>query len=541
MGLGVLDPAVHRLVPGTVALGEQALSQSIDGIHLKKGTGRHADVVLSPQPSDDPNDPLNWPYYQKLVILGIIVLGACFCVCCTGPLLNASLYVLSLELNRSFADLALLSGYQILVAAASGPFVSIFAAKYGKRAVLLFSSVACLVGTIICSCAQTYNTLLAGRIVQGLCLAAWESLPFTIVGDLFFVHERGLWTTVVSFMMTAVSNLTSVIAGQIVVATSWHALFHILNGCLGLLIILQFFFMPETAYRRIPVDLTQIALEPESDDKAQSANVSQVENRPSGQPIAKKTYVQSLALYTGTYDDRSLLHNLFSLLVVCTNLGALWTVIITGAVSSFYVAMAYVTAQLFGPPPYGLSAAGIGNLSIGPFLGGAIGSVLAAIVMDPLCLWLVKKNKGVFEPEFRLLLNIVGICCPVGLFAFGALAKSQGDIIVIDFTWGLTLFGIAFIGAPCSAYAIDAYHELSNEIFIISIMFKNFLFYAYSYFVNNWVGDSGPAIPFYTFGGISFGLLATTVIVYMFGKRYRLYWSTRTWTKKSDMDATARV
>jgi hypothetical protein len=26
---------------------------------LKHGTGRYADVILVPQPSDDPNDPLN--------------------------------------------------------------------------------------------------------------------------------------------------------------------------------------------------------------------------------------------------------------------------------------------------------------------------------------------------------------------------------------------------------------------------------------------------------------------------------------------------
>lgn len=30
---------------------------------LKHGKGRYKDVILVPQPSDSPNDPLNWPQW----------------------------------------------------------------------------------------------------------------------------------------------------------------------------------------------------------------------------------------------------------------------------------------------------------------------------------------------------------------------------------------------------------------------------------------------------------------------------------------------
>lgn len=218
MGLGVLEPSSAGPVPGTVILADESPPATNGTNNLKRGSGKHSEIILTPQPTDDPNDPLNWPYYQKVLIVSIIVYRACLCACCTGPLLNASYYVLTIELQRSFADLALLTGYQILVAGATGPIVSALSTKYGKRAVFLFSSLAYLVGTIIGSCSQTYNTLLAGCIVQGLSLVCWESLPFTIVADLFFVQERGLWITVMSFTLTAVSNLSSVIAGQIVAA-----------------------------------------------------------------------------------------------------------------------------------------------------------------------------------------------------------------------------------------------------------------------------------------------------------------------------------
>jgi hypothetical protein len=93
-----------------------------------------------------------------------------------------------------------------------------------------------------------------------------------------------------------------------------------------------------------------------------------------------------------------------------------------------------------------------------------------------------------------------------------------------DFMWGLTLCGIAFIVGPCSAYAIDAFRGMSNEIFVANVMFKDFLFFGYSYFVNDWVASAGTAGPFYIFGAVSAGLLVTTIFTYIFGKRYRSFW-----------------
>lgn len=43
---------------------------------LRHGTGKDVDIVLSPQPSQDPNDPLNWPHWKKEVIVAILSLGA---------------------------------------------------------------------------------------------------------------------------------------------------------------------------------------------------------------------------------------------------------------------------------------------------------------------------------------------------------------------------------------------------------------------------------------------------------------------------------
>ena len=47
-------------VPGTVLLDDQSAHAEDVAGGLKHGTGRDTHIVLSPQPSEDPNDPLNW-------------------------------------------------------------------------------------------------------------------------------------------------------------------------------------------------------------------------------------------------------------------------------------------------------------------------------------------------------------------------------------------------------------------------------------------------------------------------------------------------
>lgn len=70
MGLGVLEPKTSlQHVQGTTLLDVHDQTSADNSPYLKKGTGRNAHVVLIPQPSDDLNDPLNWPLWQRDFLL----------------------------------------------------------------------------------------------------------------------------------------------------------------------------------------------------------------------------------------------------------------------------------------------------------------------------------------------------------------------------------------------------------------------------------------------------------------------------------------
>lgn len=220
--LGIINDTKLPHVPGTVILEESAAHSEATTGGLKHGTGSNANIVLVPQPSNDPNDPLNWPMTKKLTALGITCWGAVLYAAVVSAMLNAAFAEMSVEINTTIADLVLTSGYQTLVVGVTGPLFSALARKWGKRPIFLLASIICLVADIIGSCVNSYEGVLASRILQGFAIAPYESLIFTIISDLFFVHERGLYASIINFILAGISNLTGVIAGPIASNLGWR-------------------------------------------------------------------------------------------------------------------------------------------------------------------------------------------------------------------------------------------------------------------------------------------------------------------------------
>ncbi|KAH7355737.1 major facilitator superfamily domain-containing protein [Pyrenochaeta sp. MPI-SDFR-AT-0127] len=540
MGLGILDthPGIEVL-PGTVVLAEKEAHSEELTKFLKHGKGRYAHIVLSPQPSDDPNDPLNWPMIKKWALVATLALGAATVAGTIGPLLNASLFLVANEFDRPIGDIAIVAGYQLLVAASSAPFISVISRKFGKRPVFLLASFLPLTGTIVGSASNTYTSLLTARIVQGFGAAAYESLIFSVHGDLFFVHERGYYNTIQTFVLNCSSILASVVTGPISDSLGWRYLFHILIAVLGLQLLLVFFLVPETTYHRPANDLVQevlaVTTEGTFSDKNESiekevhfATLSNaVEQSTAATPTnvpAIKTYIQSLAIYTGVHSNESWLSLFVGPFIACTNIGALWSIVVSGGLTSFFVGVSFLPAQLFSIPPYNLTTAGVGYTSIGPFIGGTLGCAFLGLLIDPLAVFLSRRNCGVYEPEFRLPLGLLGLISAAGFFAFGYTAQYQMDIYLICFVWGVALFGVCITVGVSITYALDAYRTMSNEIFLANIMFKNFLFYGYTYFVNQWTAKNGPRDLLYTFAGVNVAMVLTVVPMYVWGKRSRAFW-----------------
>jgi MFS family permease len=533
--LGILEDNKLPHVPATVTLDQPTEHGDIPVTALKHGTGRFHHIVLVPQPSDDPNDPLNWPQFKKVSAIMIIALGSCLYASVVSGLLNAGLFVIAAELNRPIGKIALIGGYQLLVAASTGAFTSAFSRKYGKRPVYLVSSLFGLLGSIIGSATDSYSGLLAARIIQGGSTAAYEGIIFSTIGDLFFVHERGLYMAILQFALGAISMFANVITGPITTNLGWKWLFHLCIVFTGLQTLLVFFFYPETQFKREQILNIDETVEGELVVKGQAvhdhvrhAEESKAEATTAQVYLstpAKKSYLQSLAVYTGIYTPENLLQLIIAPFASCANLAALWVIVISGTVTATYVAQAITLAQIFSPPPYLLSPTGVGNLFLGPFIGCVICTALVGPLNDVFIRWCAHRNNGVYEPEYRLPLTALGLFSGVGMMVFGHLCQVQANMYAAAAAYGINMFGITALNITVCSYGLDAFRDMSSDIFVMAIIYKNFLFYGFANFVNNWLASAGPAHVFYVFGGLNFALVASAVVFFFFGKRYRSFWA----------------
>jgi len=123
---------------------------------------------------------------------------------------------------------------------------------------------------------------------------------------------------------------------------------------------------------------------------------------------------------------------LYSAAVYACSLG--WLVVISESVAVIYRSRS----------SYHLSALSTGLVYLGPFIGGVLGSAVAGKVSDLVVRGMARRNKGVYEPEFRLVMMVpVTVCMVGGLIGFGWSA-GVGDVWIVPTVWfGVVAFGCA--------------------------------------------------------------------------------------------------
>ena len=106
------------------------------------------------------------------------------------------------------------------------------------------------------------------------------------------------------------------------------------------------------------------------------------------------------------------------------------------------------THQVFAAPPYNFNPATIGLLNFAILVGGFIGLATAGPLSDWVSMRATKRNRGIREPEFRLvallpywIINVIGNC----VVAFGYQYQWNWKVIVFI---GYTCAGIQTVALP---------------------------------------------------------------------------------------------
>ena len=432
----------------------------------------------------------NWPLWKRDSI--IIILSIISVIASTlSPLLAANTVTLSLLFERSFTQMALATGYHLLGVGLAGFLFVASARVWGKRHLYLLGTVLIIISSAWGGATKhNYKSLLWARIFQGIGLAPFEALVNASVGDLYFVHERGKRMALSNLALFGGAFFTPILVGKITHTIGWPWSFYFIAIFCGAMLPFVFFFVPETAFRRNDTDSTDLkgkksarydsALESNAleghvvkktlngSQSPDSGNPTFLEKRTGGisehrlsQPTPKKTtFVQSLLPFNGRKTDESFLKLVLRPLPLFLHPAVFWACLIQGTLIGWTVMIGVVLAAIFLGPPLWFDEVKTGYMYTGPFVGAVLGFLLAGLLSDWSANLMMKRNRGVFEPEFRIVLVIVQLIfgC-AGLYGFGITANSveRYGWFWPDFFYALEVMGMV-LGAVASAlYIVDAH------------------------------------------------------------------------------------
>lgn len=352
--------------------------QGADTQRLKHGTGRFSHVLLVPQPSDSPNDPLNWPTWRKDVILFIVGMSAAV-VGAYGPMLGPGFVPIAAELGITVEILSQATAWLILTLGICVFFMNPLAKIYGKRPIYVFASAVLFAVSIWGGVAENYGSFLGSRILGALGMAPYEVLVQATISDLYFVHERATrlaaWNL---FLLCGIAG-AGFISGYIIEDLGYQWTFWVCAILFGIFGVGILFYVPETTYIR-PTVVSDILAKTGIQDQERGAEHEtidekgvHVEHRELSSKITgngshananaeqKMSYMSSLRLYTGRYSDAKVWKIFTRPIIMFFYPCVLWGFLIYGTTLTWIVVFSVVNGVLFTAPPYNFTVGQTGT------------------------------------------------------------------------------------------------------------------------------------------------------------------------------------
>lgn len=446
-----------------------------------------------------------------------------------SPLLAANTLTLTLHFGESFTKIALLTGWHLLGVGLAGFFFVASARVWGKRHLYLLGTVIIILSSIWGGASgKSYNSLVAARFFQGVGLAPFEALVNVSVGELYFVHERGLRMAFSNLCLFGGAFFTPVIVGIMTHKLGWEWTFYFIaiftTGLLPFVVL----YCPETAYVRdesFNVDShlqrggkQDFDNEYRSDSSHELRNNSNTNDTETFTPekadntatsvqdrdhsiqnihqYAPFTFItrENIALFSGRKTSENFFHVLLRPFPLFLHPSFLWACLTQGMLIGWTVLIGIVLAAIMLGAPLWFNEVETGYMYTGAFVGALIGFAISGLMGDAFMIRLTKLNNGIYEPEFRMLLVIpMMIIGCAGIFGFGITGNDTWKYgwFWPDFFFGAEVAGMVLGAVSSALYIVDAHRELAIEGFTCLLVFKNIFSFGLTFSGYDWLRDAG--------------------------------------------------
>jgi MFS family permease len=145
----------------------------------------------------------------------------------------------------------------------------------------------------------------------------------------------------------------------------------------------------------------------------------------------------------------------------------LWSSLVYALAVGWLIVLSESVAHIYRDVSYNFSPLQVGLVYISPFVGGVLGTAVAGKVSDLVVRYMARKNDGVYEPEFRLVMAIpITISTVIGLMGFGWSAEEKDNWIVPTVFFGVISFGCSLASTTAVTFVVDSYRVYAGEALV---------------------------------------------------------------------------
>ncbi|KAI5969088.1 hypothetical protein CANMA_001893 [Candida margitis] len=524
--------------PGTVHLVD--MHSSLD---VKKGEGN---IILHPQPSSNVNDPLRWSKTKRNFQFALLWFWS-FMLALNLNFMTPLFSDWIVEFHTTYSELGVAVALGYLGLGVGVLFIQPTALKLGKVFVYRLGTILAIVACAMGSQSSNIGYFHAFRILAGLAASPVDTLVEISANDLFFHHERSTAFSSLILALYGGTDLGPVAAGYIADSMDWSWCYYILIIIFVPLLVLQFFWMEETTFRRPTGEEEhleeEILFQIKSQEPGQSVASREqkdnievvVDSSSDDEDQAKLTYWQKHKLYHTEHNDtRSWLSIFVKPLYLVTFPAVVWSGMIYGF-QMFWLSLTVNTqSEIYSGAPYNFSVNNVGLTTLGLFVGSVVGMFYGGPFVDWFAIKMAKRNNGILEPEHRLHTMLVPtILNAAGILAYG-LGSYYGSHWAISVVLGLGFMGFAMgsSGAICLVYAVECYEKLASESLVLILFIRNMIGMGFSFAISPWIDAQGLMKTTFTMFALSVFVNGSYLLMIWKGKAIRR-WSKARYEKVS--------
>ncbi|KAK2805608.1 hypothetical protein FQN50_006123 [Emmonsiellopsis sp. PD_5] len=240
-------------------------------------------------------------------------------------------------------------------------------------------------------------------------------------------------------------------------------------------------------------------------------------------------FVGSLQLWNGRLSRDSWFRVMVRPFILFAYPAVWWSALVYALSVGWLIVLSEAVAEIYRDKhSYNFSALATGLVYISPFVGGILGTVVAGKVSDIIVRFMSRRNGGVYEPEFRLVMAIpIALTTAMGLMGFGWSAQEKDRWIIPTVFFGILSFGCSVGSTTAITFCVDSYRQYAGEALVTLNFSKNVLHgFVFSLFFVDWLKSDGARNVFIALGGIHLACMLTTIPLYIYGKRMRM-WTVR--------------